>query len=54
VTDSRRKAAIRAVMAETGMKYMAAMRELDRRNTEQDAARQLAEHQADQESREQA
>lgn len=52
MTDSRRKKAIRAVMAETGMSYTAAMRELDRRNTERDVARQLAEHQDDREPEE--
>jgi hypothetical protein len=30
--SDKRKRAIRALMAETGMKYMAAMREVDRRH----------------------
>lgn len=31
MSGDNRKRAIRAIMAETGMKYMAAMRELERR-----------------------
>lgn len=44
MSGDNRKRAIRAIMAETGMKYMAAMRELERR--EAAAAEQAAEEPA--------
>jgi hypothetical protein len=50
VTNSDRKQAIRAIMTETGMKYMAAMRELDRWRTADavaKAARQAEQDQGD-------
>jgi hypothetical protein len=43
MTNARRKMAIRAIMAETGMSYTAALRELARRVAVADAAREQQE-----------